>query len=67
MEEGDLADSPTILKLYLEAFGLEPTLSQVQDTGSTGEYESGALPVAQGESSSTPVQQTYSSEIMRIA
>ena len=26
MEEGDLADSPQLLQLYLEAFGLEPTL-----------------------------------------
>ena len=26
MDEGDLADSPQELKLYLEAFGLEPTL-----------------------------------------
>ena len=25
MEEGDLADSPQVLKLYLEAFGMEPT------------------------------------------
>ena len=26
MDEGDLADSPQVLKLYLEAFGLELTL-----------------------------------------
>ena len=26
MEEGDLEDSPQLLQLYLEAFGLEPTL-----------------------------------------
>ena len=33
MEEGDLADSPNMLQLYLDAFGLEPTLEQVP-TGS---------------------------------
>ena len=33
MEEGDLADSPNVLQLYLDAFGLEPTLEQVP-TGS---------------------------------
>ena len=26
MEEGDLADSPQLLQLHLEAFGMEPTL-----------------------------------------
>ena len=25
MEEGDLANSPQVLKLYLKAFGMEPT------------------------------------------
>ena len=33
MEEGDLADSPNVSQLYLDAFGLEPTLEQVP-TGS---------------------------------
>ncbi|MCO5614399.1 hypothetical protein L7F22_068680 [Adiantum nelumboides] len=27
MEEGELAESPTVLSLYLEAFGLQPTLT----------------------------------------
>ena len=28
MEEGELADSPHVLQLYLEAFELQPTLTQ---------------------------------------
>ena len=28
MEEGELAESPHVLKLYLEAFALQPTLTK---------------------------------------
>ena len=53
MEEGDLADNPQLLDLYLEAFGLEPTLSQSAHTGSA--VESDAVPAAVEGSHSTPL------------
>ena len=44
LEEGDLADSPQVLDLYLEAFGSEPTLPKSAQAGSV--VESDAVPAA---------------------
>ena len=57
MEEGDLADSPQVLDLYLEAFWLEPTINRAF-SGSA--VRSGVLPDAQEGSSSAPLSQTRS-------
>lgn len=47
MNARDLAHSPEVLKLYLKALGLDPTLERAPNTSSTEmEYESGALPIA---------------------
>ena len=52
MEEGDLADNPQILDLYLAAFQLEPTVSRLREVDSDG-VASGALPHAQEGGTST--------------
>ena len=44
VEEGELADSPQLLQLYLEAFQLEPTL--VRALSGSAERRLGALPDA---------------------
>ena len=59
LEEGELADSPQLLQLYLEAFQLEPTL--VRALSGSAERRLGALPDAQeGGSTSTPLVPTGS-------
>ena len=46
MEEGDLANNPQILDLYLAAFQLEPTVSRLPGANSD-RVASGALPHAE--------------------
>ena len=59
LEEGELADLPQLLQLYLEAFQLEPTL--VRALSSLAERRLEALPDAQeGGSTSTPLVPTGS-------
>ena len=60
MEEGNLADCPQVLGLYLEAFWLEPTLDSAH-SGSAA--RSGALPDAQQGSHSAPLSQTRQTDI----